>query len=107
MNVPTQITENIDNAAKTVVDTTEQILDTIVSVNRRVVDGVVRTADRLPNVELPLNDKLLTPAEAGARYIDFVEQAVSVNRDFTARVVHMLPTGVAATAKTKATKAAK
>ena len=107
MNVPNQITENIDSAAKSVVDTNEQILDTIVSVNRRVVDGVVRTADRMPNVELPLNDKLLTPAEAGARYTDFVEQAVSVNRDFTARVVHMLPTGVAATATTKATKAAK
>ena len=50
----------------------------------------------MPNVDLPLADKLLTPAEAGARYIDFVEQAVSVNRDFTKRVVGMLPTGVAA-----------
>ena len=27
MNVPTQITENIDNVAKTVVDTNERILD--------------------------------------------------------------------------------
>jgi hypothetical protein len=107
MNVPTQISENIDNAAKTVVDTNERILDTVVSVNRRVVDGAVRTADRMPSVELPLADKLLTPAEAGARYIDFVEQAVSVNRDFTKRVVDMLPTGVATTAKTKATKATK
>ncbi len=107
MNVPTQINENIDNVAMTFVDTNEQILDTIVSVNRRVVDGAVRTADRMPDVELPLADRLLTPAEAGDRYIDFVEQAVSMNRDFTSRVVHMLPTGVATTAKTKATKAAK
>jgi hypothetical protein len=107
MEIPSQITEQIDTAAKTVIDTTERILDTVVSVNRRVVDSAVETADRLPSVELPMADKLLTPAEAGARYIDFVEQAVSVNRDFTARVVHMLPTGVAATAKTKATKATK
>ena len=107
MNFPDQITDQFDTAAKTVVDTTEQILDTIVSVNRRIVDGAVETADRMPSVELPMSDKLLTPAEAGDRYIDFVEQVVSVNRDFTARVVHMLPTGVATTAKTKATKAAK
>jgi len=107
MNVPTQITEQIDSAAKTVVDTNERILDTVVSVNRRVVDGAVETADRMPSVELPMADKLLTPAEAGARYIDFVEQAVSVNRDFTKRVVGMLPTGVATTAKAKATTATK
>ena len=107
MNVPTQITENIDLAAKTVVDANERILDTVLSVSRRVVDGAVRTADRVPTVELPLADRLPTPAEAGARYIEFVEQAVDFNRDFTARVVGMLPTGVAASAKTKATKAAK
>jgi len=107
MNVQDQITDNIDNAAKTVVDTNERVLDTVVSVNRRVVDGAVRTADRFPSVDLPLADKLLTPAEAGARYIDFVEQAASFNRDMTKRVVGMLPTGVATTAKTKATKAAK
>jgi hypothetical protein len=107
MNIPTQISENIDSAAMTVVDTSERILDTIVDVNRRVVDEAVRTADRFPTVELPLSDKLPTPAEAGDRYIDFVEQAASMNRDFTSRVVHMLPTGVATTAKTKATKAAK
>ena len=107
MEFPTQITDQFDNAAKTVVDTNEQIVDTIVSVNRRVVDNAVETADRFPTVELPLADKLLTPAEAGARYIDFVEQAASFERDMTARVIHMLPTGVATTAKTKATKAAK
>jgi len=107
MNITTQITENIDLAAKTVVDTNERILDTVVSMNRRVVDGAVRTADRVTTVELPLTDKLPTAAEAGDRYIDFVEQAVAANRDVTARVVGMLPTGVAPVAKTKATKAAK
>ena len=107
MEFPTQITDQFDNAAKTVVDTNERVLDTVISVNRRVVDNAVETVDRLPSVELPLADKLLTPAEAGARCIDFVEQAASFNRDMTKRVVGMLPTGVATTAKTKATKAAK
>ncbi|MEP4651894.1 MAG: hypothetical protein ABJ314_17030, partial [Ilumatobacter sp.] len=102
-------------ATKTFVDANERVLDTVVSVNRRLVDTVVRInesiVDRAPKVELPMADKLPvtlpTPAESGARYIDFVERAASVNRDFTAKVVAQLPTGVAATAKTKATKAAK
>ena len=106
MNFPAQITENFDTATKTYVDANERMLDTVVDVNRRIVDTVVKVADRSPNVELPVVD-FPTPAEAGARYIDFVERAVSVNRDFTSRVVSALPTGVAATAKTKATKAAK
>ncbi|MGA9277895.1 hypothetical protein [Ilumatobacter sp.] len=107
MNVPTQITENIDLAAKTAVDTHERFLDSVVSIHRTVIDNAVKTADRLPSVELPLADKLPTPAETGDRYLDFVEQVVAANRDFTAKVVGMLPTGVAPVAKTKATKAAK
>jgi hypothetical protein len=107
MNVPTQITENFDNATKTFVDANERVLDTVVSVNRRIVDTAVEIADRAPKMDLPMADKLPTPAESGARYIDFVERAVSINRDFTAKVVAQLPTGVATTAKTKATKAAK
>ncbi len=111
MNVPTQITENFDAATKTFVDANERVLDTVVSVNRRLVDTAVRVnkniTDRAPKMDLPMADKFPTPAETGARYIDFVERAVSVNRDFTAKVVAQLPTGVAATAKTKATKAAK
>jgi hypothetical protein len=107
MNVPTQITENIDLAAKRLVDTNEQILDSVVTLNRRVVDSAVRTVESIPTVEFSLADKIPTPAEAGARYIDFVEQAVAANREFTSRVVDMLPTGVAPVAKTKATKAAK
>lgn len=111
MNVPTQITENFDTATKTFVDTNERVLDTVVSVNRRIVDTAVRMnqniADRASKIELPMSDKLPTAAETGARYIDVVERAVSINRDVTARVVAQLPTGVAASAKTKATKAAK
>lgn len=111
MNVPTQITENFDTVTKTFVDANERVLDTVVSVNRRIVDTAVRMnqniADRASNIELPMADKLPTAAETGARYIDFVERAVSINRDFTAKVVAQLPTGVATSAKTKATKAAK
>lgn len=107
MDITTQISDNFDNAAESFVDANERILDTVVTVNRRIVDTAVEIADRAPKMELPLADKLPTPAETGARYIDFVEQAVSMNRDFTAKVVGQLPTGVATTAKTKATKAAK
>ena len=111
MNVPTQITDNLDAAAKNFVDANERMLDTVVSVNRRMVDTAVRVnrtiADRTPKLDLPLSEKLPTPAATGARYIDFVERAASANRDFTAKVVAQLPTGVAATAKTQATKAAK
>jgi hypothetical protein len=107
MNVPTQITDNIDLAAKAVVDTNERVLDRVVEINRRVVGETVKTADRISTVEVPFADKLPTASEAGDRYLDLVEQIVATNRDFTARVVAMLPTGVATTAKTKATKAAK
>lgn len=107
MDITTQITENLDTATKTFVDASERMLDTVVTVNRRIVDTAVEVADRAPKLDLPMADKLPTPAETGARYIDFVERAVSVNRDFTAKVVAQLPTGVAASAKTKATKAAK
>ena len=107
MNIPTQITDNIDLAAKTVVDTNERILDSVVEFNRTVVESAVSAADRVRTVELPFADKLPTPTEAGDRYIEFVEQIAPMNRDFTAQVVGMLPTGVAPVAKTKATKAAK
>jgi hypothetical protein len=115
MNVPTQITENIDLASKTFVDTNDRVLDTVVSINRRVVETAVEFSDRVPSfdlpVELPLADKLPTPAEAGKQYIDFVERAVSMNRDFAARIVAQLPTAApvkatakpAANAKVKAT----
>jgi hypothetical protein len=105
MNVPTQITENISLASKTFVETNDRVLDTVVSINRRVVETAVEVADRAPSfglpVELPLADKLPTPAEAGKQYIDFVERAVSMNRDFANRIAAQLPTAapVKATAK--------
>jgi hypothetical protein len=105
MNIPTQITDNVDLAAKTFVDVNDRVLDTVVTLNRRIVDTVVEVADRVPAARVA--DRFPTPAVAGKRYIDFVERAASVNRDFTARVVATLPTGVAVPAKAKATRAAK
>ena len=121
MNVPTQNTENFDAAAKTLVDTNDRVLDTVVTVNKRIVDTVVELNDRIvdaaPSFELPvevpfadrLGDRFEVPtaAEAGKQYLDFVQRAADMNRDFTARLVGQLPTGVATSAKATATKAAK
>jgi len=107
MDITTQISDNVDTVTQTLVDANDRVLDTVVTVNKRLVDSVVEMADRAPNVDMPFADRLPTPAENGKRYIDFVERAVSVNRDFTARLVAQLPTGVAAPAKAKATTQAK
>ena len=62
--------------------------------NRRVVDFAVTTADRRRhepvNVELPFADSLPTPTVAGERYLEFVERAVSLNRDMNQRVADMI-----------------
>lgn len=107
MNIPTQITDNVDTATKTYVDINDRVLDTVVKVNRRIVDTVVEIADRVPanNVDVPFVDRIPTPAETGDRYLDFVERATTMNRDFTARVVKQLPT--TATAKTTTTATSK
>ena len=109
MNIPTQITDNVDLASKTIVDVNDRVLDTVVTVNRRIVDTVVEVADRVPaaRVEVPFADRLPTVADAGKRYIDFVERAASVNRDFTARVVANLPKSAAVAPKAKAARPAK
>jgi hypothetical protein len=106
MNFPTQITANVDQASKTFVDVNDRVLDTVVTVNRRIVDTVVEVAERVPasRIEVPFADRLPTAADAGKRYLDFVERAASVNRDFTARVVATLPK--TATPKAAAPKAA-
>jgi hypothetical protein len=93
MNFPTLLTDNVDVATKAFVDANDRVLDTVVTVNRRIVDTVVEIADRVPTarVEVPFADRIPTPVDAGKRYLDFVERAASVNRDFTARVVGALP----------------
>ncbi len=71
----------------------EKILAAVVENNKKAVEAAVKTADQmveqLPElpVELPWADQVPTPAELGARYIDFVERAVELNREFTERMV--------------------
>jgi cell division septation protein DedD len=88
--------------------TSDQVLDAVLDANRRIVDMAVTTADRVVeqlNVELP--DRLPTPAEAGERYLDFVERAVSLNRDMNQRVAEMIKADNAKAASDKVVGAAK
>lgn len=107
-NLPGNITGQIQTATTAVNDANSRMLDSVVEANRTAVDFAVKSADRLPTVELPV--EMPTPAEAGKRYIDFVERAVEMNRDLNARVVGMLPADIkpkAAAKKTAAKKTAK
>ena len=79
-------------AASNYTDTNNRVLDTVVDVNRKVVDFAVKTATSVTDaVEAPFADRIPTPADAGKAYIDFVERAADMNRDFSKRVVAMLP----------------
>lgn len=83
------LAENLDAA-------NERALEAVVDANRRLVEFAVTTADRVAEritFELPFADRLPTrpsPAETGERYLDFVERAVVVNREFNDRIVSML-----------------
>jgi len=88
---------NDNNIADRFTTTSDLVLDAVLDTNRRVVDAAVTTADRVAeqfrsqvSVELPFADRLPTPTVAGERYLDFVERAVSLNRDMNQRVVDMI-----------------
>jgi hypothetical protein len=84
---------NDNDIADRFTTTSDQILDAVLDVNRRIVDVAVTTADRIVeqiNVDLPLGDRFPTPTVAGERYLDFVERAVSLNRDMNQRVAEMI-----------------
>ncbi|HSP28728.1 MAG TPA: hypothetical protein VLN74_09285, partial [Ilumatobacteraceae bacterium] len=88
--------------------TSDQVLDAVLDANRRIVDMAVTTADRLVeqlNVELP--DRFHTPTVAGERYLEFVERAVSLNRDMNQRVAEMITADNAKAASDKVVGAAK
>ena len=73
--------------------TSDQVLDAVLDTNRRVVDFAVTTADRVAEqikLDVPFADNFPTPADAGERYLEFVERAVSINRDMNHRVVEMI-----------------
>ena len=86
-------TEALAALADKVEAANERLLDFVVDANRRLADLAVTSADRAAEVlpvALPFADRLPTPAESAERYIDFVERAVAVNREFNQRVLAML-----------------
>jgi len=91
-----QIAKLTKTATENYTEATDKVLDAVVENNKKAVDFAVKTADQvaeqLPEfpVELPWADQMPTPAELGARYIDFVERAVELNREFTDRVISSL-----------------
>jgi hypothetical protein len=84
---------NDNNISERFTTTSDQVLDAVLDANRRIVDMAVTTADRVAeqiNVELPFADRFPTPTVAGERYLEFVERAVSLNRDMNQRVAEMI-----------------
>jgi hypothetical protein len=77
--------------AESYTQTNDRVLDTVVDTNRRVVEFAVTTADRVADqLEFSFDDRMPTPAEAGKAYLDFVERAVSLNREMNERLIEML-----------------
>jgi hypothetical protein len=102
----TNMTDALNENSERFATTSDQVLDRVLDVNRRIVDAAVTTADRINeqvNVEFPFADRLPTPAEAGERYLEFVERAVSLNRDLNQRVVEMIKADNAKAATSTAT----
>ena len=79
-------------------DANDRVVEVVVDANRKVVEIAVRAADQLieqleqfENLpEMPFADKVPTPSEAGARYLEWVERAADLNRDFAQRVAATL-----------------
>jgi hypothetical protein len=106
----TNVTDALNENGERFTTTSNQVLDRVLDVNRRIVDAAVTTADRINeqvNVELPFADRLPTPAAAGERYLEFVERAVSLNRDLNQRVVEMIKADNAKAASDKVVATAK
>ena len=105
---------NDNNVSERFTTTSDQVLDAVLDANRRIVDMAVTTADRVSEqlrsqitVELPFSDRLPTPVVAGERYLEFVERAVSMNRDMNQRVAEMIKADNAKAASDKVVASAK
>ncbi len=105
---------NDNNISERFTTTSDQVLDAVLDTNRRIVDFAVTTADRVNEqvrsqvkVELPFADSFPTPTVAGERYLEFVERAVSLNRDMNQRVVDMIKADNAKSASDKVVETAK
>ncbi len=84
---------NESNISERFTTTSDEVLDAVLDTNRRIVDFAVTTADRVADqvkFEVPFADSLPTPTVAGERYLEFVERAVSINRDMNHRVAEMI-----------------
>jgi len=92
-NAPTFDKEKVAAITDSVEAANERVLAYVVDTNRRLADFAVTSADRVAEalpVAVPFADKLPTPTESAERYLDFVERAVAVNREFNQRVLARL-----------------
>ena len=110
--ITTAINDQLKTATTNYTETNTRVLDGVVEVNRKMVDFAVKTVDQVADrftQQAPANrlaDRLPTPAETGERYLDVVERLVELNRDFSDRVVAMLPADVKVAPKAAAKPAA-
>ena len=92
-NAPTFDKEMVAAITDSVEAANERVLAYVVDANRRLADFAVTSADRVAEalpVAVPFADKLPTATESAERYVDFVERAVAVNREFNQRVLAKL-----------------
>jgi len=90
-----QIQKFTKDATDNYIETNDRILEAVVETNRKVVDFAVKTADQVAErvdqiedmPEFKFADKVPTPSETGERYLEFVERAVELNREYTQRVI--------------------
>ena len=92
-NAPTFDKEKVAAITDSVEAANERVLAYVVDANRRLADFAVTSADRVAEalpVAVPFADKLPTATESAERYVDFVERAVAMNREFNQRVLAKL-----------------
>jgi len=92
-NAPTFDKEKVAAITDSVEAANERVLAYVVDANRRLADFAVTSADRVAEalpVAVPFADKLPTATESADRYVDFVERAVAMNREFNQRVLAKL-----------------
>jgi hypothetical protein len=95
----TKINDQLETATANYTSTNDKVLDAVLDANRKAVDFALKTVDAITKAvdvpampELPFAGRfeLPTAAEAGKRYISFVERAADLNRDLNGRVIDML-----------------
>ena len=114
----TKINDQLETATANYTSTNDKVLDAVIDANRKAVDFAVKTVGAITKaVEVPTMPELPfagrfelpefpTAAEAGKRYISFVERAADMNRDLNGRVIDMLKIEEAKPAKKPAAKKA-